>query len=50
MVFTQAHPTKTNTMGVFKPLRQPCAVLARSLRVQGFLQIMLYLVFVDLKL
>ena len=30
MVFAQAHHTKTNTMNVFEPLRQPCAVLARA--------------------
>ena len=51
MVFAQAyHTIKTNTMSVFEPLRQPCAVLARSLRAQGFWQIMLYLVFGNLKL
>ena len=41
---------KTNTMSVFEPLRQPCAVLARSLREQGFCRIMLDLVFAHLKL
>ena len=34
--FAQVHHTKTNTMSVFALLRQPCAVLARSLRAQGF--------------
>ena len=38
MVFAQAYHTikLTNTMSVSEPLRQPCAVLARSLRAQGF--------------
>ena len=48
MAFAHSHHIKTSTItSIFEPLRQPCAVLARSLRAQGFWQIILYLGFVD---